>query len=475
MNLNSKLVLATTLGIAVVVFAFSFSRIRRESAAFRNDMRRDHRALISALDLAVSRVASRGELRDAIDILEQANAERENVNIRWIPISKQEVARPGGRPLAREVVEEVQTDESGPRFLVTRIAYMPAGKVLGYIELKESLDYERAYIKVTIIRAFVMSVIMMGLCAVIIYGCVRYFVSGPMKTLAARLQRIGDGHLDERLELGHRDEIGAFAQEINAMSEQLALSKERVEKETGARIAALEQLRHADRLSTVGKLASGVAHELGTPLNVVLARAKMIAAGQTSGAEAAEDARIIVEQTRRMADIIRQLLDFARRRTPKRSRRNLHAMAQRTISLLGPLAAKNGVDLQLFAGAGLDANIDESQLEQVLTNLVVNAVQAQPGGGAVRVRIEKADEQAPAVVGLAGGPGVSIAVEDDGEGMPAEVRECVFEPFFTTKDVSEGTGLGLSVAYGIVREHGGWIEVQSEPGRGSRFIVFLPE
>jgi len=210
-------------------------------------------------------------------------------------------------------------------------------------------------------------------------------------------------------------------------------------------------------------------------LNVILARGKMIATGQSSEAEAANDARIVVEQTRRMADIIRQLLDFARRRSPHKKPRNLFDIARRTLALLGPLAAKNNVELQLSGDSSIEANVDESQLEQVLTNLVMNAVQAQPKGGAVRVNIEKSEKQPPAMVNVDAGSTVALCVEDDGQGMTDEVRDRVFEPFFTTKEVNEGTGLGLSVSYGLIREHKGWIDVQSNPGRGSRFTVFLPE
>jgi signal transduction histidine kinase len=296
-----------------------------------------------------------------------------------------------------------------------------------------------------------------------------------MTALVSKVERIGRGDVSAPLELPQKDEIGVLASAINVMCEELENQRATNESETRARIAALEQLRHADRLGTVGKLASGIAHELGTPLNVVSARAKMIARGQSKSDDAASDAQVIVEQVDRMTRIIRQLLDFARRRSPKRSSENIRALCAQTLQLLEPLATKNRVSLALDDdGANLTANVDPAQLQQVLTNLVMNAVQAQPDGGAVRVRVVAESADPPPGTEADAGERVIVSIEDDGSGIPLEIRDRIFEPFFTTKDVGQGTGLGLSVAYGIVKEHGGWIDVVAGPERGSVFRAHLP-
>jgi signal transduction histidine kinase len=240
----------------------------------------------------------------------------------------------------------------------------------------------------------------------------------------------------------------------------------------------MEQLRHADRLTTVGKLASGMAHELGTPLNVVAGRARLIAGGEVDGDEAKKSAQVVLDQADRMTRLIRQLLDFARPRAPKKEPTDLRALASRVTSLLGPIAQKAGVSVSVTAG-GDDAfaEVDEGQLTQVATNLVLNAIQATPSGGKVELAVTRGEETPPADLGSkAGAPRtfVRLEVADTGSGMDAATRARVFEPFFTTKPVGDGTGLGLSVSWGIVREHGGWISVESEPGRGSKFSVHLP-
>jgi signal transduction histidine kinase len=242
----------------------------------------------------------------------------------------------------------------------------------------------------------------------------------------------------------------------------------------------MDQLRHADRLSTVGKLASGIAHELGTPLNIIEARASMIASGEAKNDVAKQYAQIVVDSSERMERIIRQLLAFARRRGPDKTKSDLLEMARQAIDMVVPLARKRGIELRVVAPHFVESvgqavvSADAMQLQQAMTNLLVNAIQASADGKPVEVRVEHVHATPPADVGGQGGDYLCVRVKDEGSGITEENVAHVFEPFFTTKDVGEGTGLGLSVAYGIVRDHGGWIGVESEVGRGSRFSIYLP-
>jgi signal transduction histidine kinase len=247
-----------------------------------------------------------------------------------------------------------------------------------------------------------------------------------------------------------------------------------VAEETASRIAAVDQLRHADRLTTVGKLASGLAHELGTPLNVIEARADMIASGETSLEESRDYARVIRDATERMTRLIRRLLDFARPRLATPALHPVFELVLKTVEMLAPLAARKQVSLLASEQTpGIRAYVDPDQLQQVLTNLAVNAVQAMDRPGNVELSVSTARARPPADHGGPEAEFVRIDVRDTGVGIPAEHVAHVFEPFFTTKDVGSGTGLGLAVAYGIVRDHGGWIEVETQLGQGSLFRVFL--
>jgi signal transduction histidine kinase len=257
------------------------------------------------------------------------------------------------------------------------------------------------------------------------------------------------------------------------MCEHLVVAQRRIEQETAARIATLEQLRHTDRLTTVGKLASGVAHELGTPVNVVSARASMIASGAASRQESIEYARIIAEATTRMAKIIRQLLAFARRKPAVRAAHDVSRLARDTVEFLRPLAAKRNIDLVLRCDKSeAIALVDGGELQQALTNLVINAIQAMSHAGTIEISVDE-DVEVPPVRDSAV-PYLRVRVRDEGEGISREHLAHIFEPFFTTKDVGEGTGLGLSVAHGIVEEHAGWITVETNASTGSVFTMYLP-
>ena len=251
-------------------------------------------------------------------------------------------------------------------------------------------------------------------------------------------------------------------------------------QETAARITALEQLRHADRLKTVGRLASGIAHELGTPLNVVAGRAGLIGSGKLDAEQIAESAAAIKLEADKMTTIIRQLLDFARASTPRKLPVDLRTVVRQTIDMIDSIAEKQKVQL-IFAPEADEAvaEIDAGQIQQVLTNLAMNAIQAMPQGGQVQFsHPTAASGRRPAPhEGEPDGPSAFYAIEvrDQGVGISEEHMQQLFEPFFTTKEVGAGTGLGLSIAYGIVQEHGGWIDVTSRVGEGSCFTVFLPQ
>jgi signal transduction histidine kinase len=261
------------------------------------------------------------------------------------------------------------------------------------------------------------------------------------------------------------------------MAVALAEARQRVEREARERHDAEERLHHADRLSTVGKLAAGIAHELGTPLSVVATWGRMIASGEADAAEARRGGAIVADEAAVMTRIIRQLLDFARRRKPERNELDADALLESTARLLTTLASRRDVTLvHPQAASPVLVAADSVQLQQVLTNLVMNAVQAMPGKGEVRLWADAVQRAAPVDVDQSGATRawVVLHVRDTGSGIAADVLPHVFEPFYTTKDVGEGTGLGLSVSWSLVRDHDGWIEVTSEVGAGSHFAVYLP-
>jgi signal transduction histidine kinase len=363
------------------------------------------------------------------------------------------------------------SDAEGTPSLVTYFVVSGASARTGVLELREPSRFRRQYIVASLLRTGATTVAIAVVCGAmaIVLGVV--LVGRPIDALVKLSRRIGSGDLGARSEVIRKDELGELAQEMNVMASRLATADQDLRQETRERMRALEQLRHADRLATVGRLAAGLAHELGTPLNVVGGRAKLIQKSPDATDAIRENARIVGNQTHRVAQIIRQLLDFARTGEARKMPANLGQVLREVVTLLEPMAKKRSVNLELCVPDRMpDVLIDRAQIQQVVSNLIVNALQATQRAGTVRVSAEPALPDGDA---SASGH-IRLVVADNGTGMPPEVRARVFEPFFTTRPVGEGTGLGLSVAWGIINEHGGHIDLETSEGEGTRFFVDLP-
>ncbi len=224
-----------------------------------------------------------------------------------------------------------------------------------------------------------------------------------------------------------------------------------------------DQLLQSRKIEAVGRLAGGIAHDFNNILAVVLGNARLLLEAGIDDAESAAGVREIAAAAERAAMLTRQLLAFSRRQVFQLRTVELGAVVGRMVTMLRRFLGED-VEVILDAdAAGAWARVDPAQLEQVVLNLVVNAREAMPEGGTLRIETAVASDP----------DFVALAVSDDGRGMSHDVLERLFEPFFTTKDVS-GAGLGLATAHGIVEQSGGRIEVESEIGRGSTFRVLLP-
>ena len=477
MRLVLKLSLAFMAGTTALLGVNGYFRVRREVALFQTDRARDLDLIGRTLGTSFGAVwRSEGEAR-AMQLVDAANSGESRIHVRWVwldPGADLRVDRalverlPPGTTLTR-----IAPDRQGTR---ARFTYVPVqvDRDRGALELSEGLDAERSYSSRTVEETVRTTLILAFMTTSLSYVLGFWLVGRPMRALVDKARRLGKGEFRDPVRLGQHDELAELADEMNATGSELERARESAITEAAGRVAALEQLRHADRLTTVGKLASGVAHELGTPLNVVVARAQMISSGSTLE-ESREYAAIIVDAARKMTRIIRQLLEFARRRGPRKEHHDVARVVERTLEMLRPLADRAQAALEPHVDGGpFEAAFDVAQIEQALANLVVNSIQALHEGGKVQVRVARERAVPPADHGGPAGDWISVHVRDDGEGIPRTDLPHVFEPFFTTKDVGSGTGLGLSVAYGIVHDHGGWIEARSEVGCGSTFSFYLP-
>ncbi|HTJ46176.1 MAG TPA: HAMP domain-containing sensor histidine kinase [Kofleriaceae bacterium] len=484
MRLTWKFTLALVVGILAILGVNAYFRVARNTAMYRGDVTRDDRVIGRTVAGAVERTWPRSGPEQALDLVANANERESNIGIRWVwldaPANTDEAAIASADALAPVMQGKVVTLFMTPpgesdEFAVTYAPVNIAGMHRGAVELRESLGEEKQYVSRTIRDIVIVTLVMVAVCGLLAVGLGAVFVGRPIGALVAQARRVGQGDLDQRLGVRQRDEIGELAREMDAMCDRLAEARTRVDAETRAREDAMEQLRHAERLLTVGKLAAGIAHELGTPLAVVTGYAQMIREEQPTGSTSHQHAKLIGEQAQRMTNIIASLLDFARPRTPSREAQDVRPVVEGALTMLEPVARKRNVTFDVAPQVEpAIASFDAGLIQQALTNLVVNAIQAMPDGGRITVEVDATRERAPADVVTDADDWIRVCVTDRGVGMTPEVQARIFEPFFTTKDVGEGTGLGLSVTYGIVREHGGWVAVDSEVGRGTRFDLFLP-
>jgi signal transduction histidine kinase len=221
-----------------------------------------------------------------------------------------------------------------------------------------------------------------------------------------------------------------------------------------------EQLRHADRLATIGQLAAGIAHELNNPLGDILGFAQLASNHQDLPEQTYQDLYRIVKSTLYAREVIKKILLFSRQSQPDEGNVNLNKLIEEWVDFFTFRSKKNDIEMVLEMERDLpDIAGDASQINQVIINLVVNAIHAMPDGGRLTIRTAGRNDA------------VTLEVEDTGIGIEADAMDKVFLPFFTTKDVDQGTGLGLSVVYGIVKEHGGTIALSSEAGKGTRFTI----
>ncbi|MBP8165039.1 MAG: GHKL domain-containing protein, partial [Anaerolineales bacterium] len=223
----------------------------------------------------------------------------------------------------------------------------------------------------------------------------------------------------------------------------------------------------AAKLAAVGEMAAGIAHELNNPLTTVTGFSELVLQELPENSTHRDELNMVLHEARRASDVVRRLLDFSRQGERVRTRSDINEVVNDVIALTRHLIQTNNVNLMIDLNENLPwVSIDRNQMKQVLLNLIHNALQAMPKGGEMKVSTSiSANDEHDWVV---------MSVKDSGVGIKPSDQERIFEPFFTTKGDRGGTGLGLSVTYGIVTDHGGTIDIASEPDKGSTFTVWLP-
>ncbi len=295
--------------------------------------------------------------------------------------------------------------------------------------------------------------------AVITSGFLADGVLQPIKRLVFASQQLAGGNLDYRIGTFRGDEIAELAETFNLMASSLKERDEQLKEYTQ------QQIMKSERLATLGQLAAGVAHEINNPLGAVLMYTHLSLEEMEAGDPRRQNLEKVVGEATRCKDIVKDLLDFARQTEPKVEESDANEILERALSLLENQALFQNVKItRVFSPSLPKVMMDSSQIQQVFTNIILNAAEAVNGEGGLTVATRIALD----------GKSIEIEFTDTGCGVSQENLEKIFDPFFTTKQVGRGTGLGLAVSYGIVARHKGTINVKSELGKGSTFIVKLP-
>jgi two-component system NtrC family sensor kinase len=289
-------------------------------------------------------------------------------------------------------------------------------------------------------------------------------ISRPVQYLTKASMQVSQGNLSPEIGPISNSEIGVLQKTFKQM---LASIQERDERQ---RAESETKLLQSEKQASVGKLAGGVAHEINNPLTGIFTFTHMLLKRKDIPEEVRQDLETIAQETERVRKIVKGLLDFSRQTELDREPTDINRLVRYTMSLVENQALIKGVSLNFEPGEGLPTiTLDRNQMQSVLLNIIINALDATEPGGSITIT---------SGIGVStskpGQNGVEILCTDTGCGIPPENLNRLFDPFFTTKDVGHGTGLGLSVSYGIVERHGGTIWVQSKLGKGSTFKVWLP-
>ncbi len=332
----------------------------------------------------------------------------------------------------------------------------PTGRIIGslYVGLPEAPFVQKKRAITAVVVAIVVGATLLSLALVFI---VTQLVLRPVGRIVEMSRRVIAGDLTARVGICPPGEMGLLCQAIDAMGEAVADREKRLKETTR------QQMNRSEQLAAIGRLAAGVAHEINNPLTAVLTFAHLLRDKHGSDRQDRQDLDMVINEATRAAEIVRDLLDFARERPVQWDLVDLNEITRQTIHLVRSHKQARQVKIIEELNGGLPLiNGDQNQLQQVLINLLLNACEAMPEGGTLTVRSRRSPHQA------------IIEVIDTGHGIKPEHAGRIFEPFFTTKPVGKGTGLGLSVSYGIVSQHNGTLEFESQEGKGTTFRMALP-
>lgn len=354
--------------------------------------------------------------------------------------------------------------------------FHPAGiKVLGVLDVTIPLDHMNAQLATYRGTTIATTILLMGMISLLLTIFVQRLVNQPVQQLLRHTEKLALGDLNHSVALESGDELGDLAQSFNRMTIKLKQAREeledwaknletKVEERTREITEIQAQLIRSEKLASIGELVAGIAHEINNPLTGILVFSSLVSDNPKLDPSLKEDLRTIVQETERCSKIVKGLLDFSRESLPQKRLSSINDIMDLALSLVEHQILFQNIAILKEYGPNLpDIMLDPNQFEQVFINMLLNAGQSMANGGSLHLK-----------TGITGdGLNEFITISDTGCGIPEENLAKIFDPFFSTKE-NRGTGLGLSVSYGIIHNHRGDISVKSVVGVGTTFIIELP-
>lgn len=494
MKIGTKLTLSIATPVVALLVLFGYIDDRRSRSWHRAELAREGRAIGRTVQLAMEDYFTTGQPDQAREFIDRITSYERVLGLRLFDANAKSLYQSASLDSFPFLHEQqlrhsllTRTPSSWRRRVGDEwaLAYLlpltgRSGELLGAVQVLQLESYIEEDARASRTSIFVLTLITVIAIAVIVFAVTNHVVGRPVHRLVKGFRDVGAGDLHARVEASGNDELQRLSHEFDAMLERLEEARQSLLAEQEARGEMEARVAQAEHLASVGTLTAGLAHQIGTPLNVIRGRAERLLRRADGALELSRngsverDLSIIAEQVDRISLLVRRLLDFARAREMRQEQGDVLAILRDVLELLEVRFEQQGIRALLPSSSVVrHIRVDADQLREVFLNIFTNAVDAMPSGGTIAVAIDPVDRPSPGDP-LHIRPMIRIRVRDDGIGILPENVSRVFDPFFTTKEVGRGTGLGLSVAYGIVREHGGWLEIESTPDQGSCLSVTLP-
>lgn len=488
MSTSARLILLLTLAVGAVMATGGFLLLRQRVGVLEEATRNEARAHANTLQLVLEHDYQSGRLDEVQQLINRLSEfpkiygvivfdEKGEIALFSDPLLAEQIRNPPQVERAistGEAVESVRRIAGEEVFSIIRPLHLGKGR-RGAFEVAQP----RALIEADLARArrtvALMTLSLFAAVSLAVLAVMRRSFSRPIGELLVGAEAVGEGDLGYRVIVPRGgSELARLARAFNRMADRLNEQRRQAEREAEGRLVLARELRQHERLASLGRLAAGVAHEMGAPLSVIKGRVEQLLGRLEREQELPRERiernlTIISEQADAIARIVRQLLDLARPYKLQRAPVELSRVIARAVEMLRPEAERRNIAIETAPGGETKVEIDADLIHQVLVNICLNGIQAIGGNGSLRlVANEKESVRGARAF-------VTVSVIDSGPGVAPENVDQIFDPFFTTKEVGQGTGLGLTVSRRIIEEHGGWITVENGVSGGAVFTVYLPK